>query len=177
MEKLLFETGKRYRARNGDIWRPIRPVGCGAFVAHNETLGDMDSIFRQNGAYWPDCHESPYDLMRGAIDDAPEIDWKARAEKAEAERDALEADGQLLQSDRNKWREMWGQADREIANIKAERDTAVARLEKVAKFVAGVYEASSAGQQLLLRGVIENGSFSYFPAVPTRPLRVTLGGE
>lgn len=84
----LFEIGKRYRLRNGDIVTVSR-TDCGEPYPV-ETICIHGK--RYHYASGTNCSGfSDADLLPGAIEDEPQTDWKVRAEKAEAHAEGYKA--------------------------------------------------------------------------------------
>lgn len=80
VENSVFEAGKRYRTRGGWIVTLMAnsPYKSPPFFYNSPSFIGI----KADGTCcidWPDA-----DLIPGAIEDGPEIDWKSRAEKAEA---------------------------------------------------------------------------------------------
>jgi hypothetical protein len=89
----VFEAGKSYLNKRGEIV-PLEdlnpPYGFYHFRGGDYVYGADGRIDRGS--------DSEFDLIPGAIDDEPAVDWKARAEKAEARMECLRNDGKILLS-------------------------------------------------------------------------------
>ena len=103
LEKPVFEVGKKYRTRGGNIEGPLKAAPISNKYRDTHPLFCDGAVWRLDGQYLivDGKKEHPNDLLPGAIEElgqagvspplVEEIDWKSRAEAAEKRAEKADA--------------------------------------------------------------------------------------